>query len=118
MRKNIPLKNIKPVIQNTPLENLSLKLLNLPFSDSWISESFKKETGEKFFAYKNRTKIDHAKKLLIETKTPMQEIARLAGYCDRYYFHKIFKKHTGSTPRKFRLSKETEKITTSQKRVR
>jgi len=103
MEKNLSLKDIKSFIQTIHFNDLSLKQLSdsLSFSNSWVSEVFRKEVGENFSEYKKRTRIDYAKKLLIETANSISEISGTVGYCDRYYFHKIFKKHTGLTPTGF-----------------
>ena len=47
-------------------------------------------------------KIDMAKKLLMSTYYPMQEISDTCGFTDVYYFCKIFKKSTDMSPSVFR----------------
>lgn len=50
----------------------------------------------------NRVRINNAKKLLINTSLTVQEISSRTGFYDTNNFIRIFKKHTGMTPGKFR----------------
>jgi AraC-like DNA-binding protein len=47
-------------------------------------------------------KIEFAKKLLKLENLTIMEIAELCGFSDIYYFSKLFKKETGSTPTTFK----------------
>ena len=47
-------------------------------------------------------KIEFAKKLLKLGNLTIMEIADLCGFSDIYYFSKLFKKETGSTPTTFK----------------
>ncbi|WP_407944898.1 helix-turn-helix domain-containing protein [Paenibacillus cymbidii] len=55
------------------------------------------------WAYLNRLRVGKAKEFLQDhPDLKMYEVARIVGYTDVTYFHKIFKKMTGLTPREFR----------------
>ncbi|OQC12146.1 MAG: HTH-type transcriptional activator RhaS [Lentisphaerae bacterium ADurb.Bin082] len=54
-------------------------------------------------AYLANLKIFEAKRLLKETKLSIAEIAFRVGCCDDGYFCRLFRRHTGMSPRKFRL---------------
>lgn len=66
-----------------------------------LSKIFKGEMGITFNKYLNNVRIDHAKDLLINTSTPIQEIAVKTGYHNLNNFYVQFKKITGETPSSF-----------------
>lgn len=68
----------------------------------YLNRIFKKRTGITIFAYLNQIRVDQAKQLLLTTQLSMREIAFQTGFSDEYYFHRMFKKKTGSTPAKYR----------------
>lgn len=59
-------------------------------------------TGKSFAEYLTHFRISKAKNLLITTSMSIAEIADAIGIKDHYYFIKVFKKHLGITPIKFR----------------
>ncbi len=48
--------------------------------------------------------MNHAKRLLLECKRPLREIARQVGFSDEYYFNRRFRQMTGVPPGKYALS--------------
>lgn len=85
-------------------EELSLEKVAeyLQLSPSYLSNVFKKETGQNFIDYVTEVRIGRAKFLLKTTDLKMAEIAREVGYADEYYFSKVFKKNVGESPLKYR----------------
>ena len=77
-------------------------------SASYLSTTFKEETGKTFIDYVNGQKIDLAKHLLKTTSLQVQTIAPHCGFLDMQYFSKVFKKYTGYTPRAYREKKRTQ----------
>ena len=67
-----------------------------------LRKDFKKETGLSPIAYRNRVKIETARKILLHTKTKISEISRLLGFYDPYHFSRSFKKETGQSPETYR----------------
>ena len=59
-------------------------------------------SNKSFSEYLTHFRIAKAKQLLLNTSIPIPEIADKIGIKDHYYFIKVFKKHTGITPVKFR----------------
>ncbi|MBN1818530.1 MAG: helix-turn-helix transcriptional regulator [Sedimentisphaerales bacterium] len=55
-------------------------------------------------AYQQNLRLETARTLLRSTPLRCNEIARRVGYANVYYFHRLFKKKTGLTPRRYRLS--------------
>lgn len=84
-------------------ENLSLKYIAENFlylSADYVGKQFLKETGQKFSAYLNQTRVEKAKEL-IETQygDRIYHVAEAVGLgnCPQY-FSQLFKKYTGLTP--------------------
>ena len=75
---------------------------NLYISQRTLYNVSKANTGETFFEYLTRFRIEKAKHLLLTTPLSIPEIADNIGLKDHYYFNKVFKKHTGVTPYKYK----------------
>ncbi|GGG76069.1 AraC family transcriptional regulator [Paenibacillus radicis (ex Gao et al. 2016)] len=71
-------------------------------SSSYLSRLFKKQLGITPNDYLIQVRIEHASRLLRETKASLQEISSSIGYLDVYYFSRMFKKQTGVSPLRFR----------------
>lgn len=86
--------------------DLSLKALSeqLSVNASYLSTLFKKEMGMSLTDFVNHRRIAHAQKLLISTEMPIKSVALQCGIPDVYYFSRLFKRITGTTPRVYRNS--------------
>lgn len=62
---------------------------------SYFSMLFKKETGENFTNYVNRTKIEHAKLLLRQPACKVYQVCSQVGFEDAKYFAKLFRRVVG-----------------------
>lgn len=71
-------------------------------SKSYLSMLFKQETGIGISEYINRVRIDHSKKLLLETEMSIAAIAAECGFHDQSYYTKVFQKMAGISPKKYR----------------
>ncbi|TRD11042.1 AraC family transcriptional regulator [Erythrobacter insulae] len=67
-----------------------------------ISATINQRYGLHFFDFINRYRIDHAKRLLIETDQPVTEIWLASGFNTKSSFNTAFRKHTGVTPSAYR----------------
>ncbi|MGW8440674.1 helix-turn-helix transcriptional regulator [Paenibacillus sp. S33] len=65
---------------------------------------FRKITGKKPLHYLTELRLNHAKRLLLDCKWPLREIARQVGFSDEYYFNRRFRQMTGIPPGKYALS--------------
>ncbi|MNZ93150.1 HTH-type transcriptional activator Btr [compost metagenome] len=74
---------------------------NAGISPNYLSVLFKKEVGVPVNEYIQHIKIEEAKNLIQFTNTQLSEICSLLCFTDQSYFTKIFKKHTGRTPKQF-----------------
>jgi YesN/AraC family two-component response regulator len=83
--------------------NLATCAETLHLNKSTVSRKFSQSTGKKFRDTLQEIRIREAKRLLKETKAPLEEVARLAGYTHQTYFNAKFKAATGKTPSAYRF---------------
>ena len=100
----IAIKISKEYIMNNFTSNIKLKdLSNKVFlSQNYLSELFKKETGEGFYEFLSKCRVEKAKQILLTTNLRVYEVGKKVGYNDPITFGRAFKKITGTTPNKFR----------------
>ena len=67
-----------------------------------FARRFKAATGEAPLAYLHRVRIDSARKYLENAHLSVQEICEKIGYEAVAFFRKLFRRHTGSSPREYR----------------
>ncbi|MCM3714453.1 response regulator [Alkalihalobacillus oceani] len=75
-------------------------------SPKYLSELFKKSTGETFTSYLTKVRIKKAELLLSNTKIKVTEIARMVGYDDPNYFSTVFRKALNCSPNHYRKQKQ------------
>ena len=75
---------------------------DIGMSRAAFAKRFKDLVGQPMFEYLTMLRIQRAKELLKETKLPLYEVASRVGYDSDLAFTKTFKKHTGTTPTRFR----------------
>ncbi|MEK5469383.1 AraC family transcriptional regulator [Paenibacillus sp. FSL P2-0136] len=71
-------------------------------STSYLFRMFKSQLGFGPIDYLIHVRIRRSKQLLLQSNARIQEIAGSVGYADVYYFSRLFKKHTGCSPQRFR----------------
>ncbi|BFT69302.1 helix-turn-helix domain-containing protein [Paenibacillus sp. P36] len=67
-----------------------------------LQRLFKAKVSMGPMEYLMQVRLGKAKSLLQHTDVPITEIAEDVGYTDSYYFSRIFKKHVGVSPGRFR----------------
>lgn len=69
----------------------------------WLSKEIKKRTGKTYTELVQTKRLSQAAYLLNTTTRSVMEIAMAVGYDNISYFHRIFQKKYGMTPRKYRI---------------
>ncbi len=74
----------------------------LGLSEGYFSKVFKERFGKTFKRYLTDYRMEIAKKMLVETNTPIQEISSAVGYNNHNQFSKMFRLHEGISPTQYR----------------
>ncbi len=100
------ISQVENYINSNYLEDLSLMTVAQMFyiSPIYLSQAFKKQTGQLYLDYVTQVKINAAKKLLLTTDLMVYEIAERLHYKDSKYFSRLFEKKTGKKPSEYRKS--------------
>lgn len=76
---------------------------HVKMSRSYFSQCFSRFAGEPFNVVLRNLRMDHAKAFLLESDTPVYEIAMSVGFEDDKYFSKLFRELVGKYPTEFRM---------------
>ncbi len=82
---------------------------------SYLSTLFKKYTGLSPIKYLQTFRMTRAAHLLSLTKLPITAIAYSCGYQETESFHKIFKQHTGLSPKQYRIQEQNKTVENREK---
>lgn len=87
-------------------ERLSLKKVAeaVKISPNYLSEKFKKVTGENFVAYINRRRLEKARALLLDPALRISEIAFAVGFQSLSQFNRVFKEASKQSPTEYRVA--------------
>lgn len=80
-------------------------LQNSPYSHNHLLRYFNEYENTSIVGYLTRTKMLHAKDLLLYTSSSVLNIAYKLGFSDSSHFDRAFKKFYGITPSQYRASK-------------
>ena len=98
-------ETIKKYIKNNLQdEELDLRKVSeqVMFSESYVKQVFRRETGEAFKDYVIRLRLEKARELLEKSSMSIREISEMCGYKNQRYFASSFKLHYGISPSEFR----------------
>ena len=97
-------ETIKQFIRLNYSSSLSLSEIAkaLHINASYASRLFSSKYGKTITEYITHVRIEHAKNLLTTTDVSIGNIALNVGFEDVNYFSRLFKKHTGCSPCKYR----------------
>lgn len=74
---------------------------HMAVSGEYLRHLFKADMKESFTEYLTKLRIEKAKKLLLEKRYRLYEVAEMVGYKSGNYFSNIFKKTTGIKPQEY-----------------
>ena len=91
-------------IRHNYQENLKLETLAplFGYNSSYLGKIFSRKMGVNFNSYVDQVRIEQSKRLLEDESLKVYEIAERIGYKNVDYFHKKFKKYTGTSPVEYR----------------
>jgi len=97
-------EQIKEMIYLNLSRRLTLEEIarNVHLYPTYCSTLFKKITGQTISEFSLEQRINYAARMLTETEFPIHKISEDAGFCDVYYFSRMFKKMLGVTPSSYR----------------
>lgn len=73
---------------------------------SYLIRNFKLRTGTSPIQFFNRLKIETASDMLESTSLTIKQIADQLGFCDEFYFSRLFKQFSGVAPQGFRKTRK------------
>ncbi len=86
--------------------DLSLKYLAehvFFLNPTYLSHLIAEKVGMSYSNYLKNIRMDHAKQILQTQQVTVTEVAALCGYNDTSQFIQVFKRHTGFTPKRYRM---------------
>lgn len=78
----------------------------LHYDMRWLSKEIKKRTGQTYTDLVQNKRLQQAAYLLSSTRMNVMDIGLAVGYDNTSYFHRIFQKQYGMTPRKYRVDNQ------------
>lgn len=92
------------MIRDNPAKNINIELLarDLRVNYSVFRKAFRKYTGLSPMQYHTSLRLKEAFYLLTSTEMSIKEISFNLGFCSVFYFSKLFKTKTGTTPTEYR----------------
>ncbi|GEM_PF-6555840 len=112
--ENIPeyIKSIKELFDNEYTQSYTLDMLEHRFhvNKYKIAKDFTRCYGTSPISYLNKSRIEHAKKLLLTTDYRINEIGFSVGIETTNHFIRLFKKYTSLTPAVYRKLSRTREI--------
>lgn len=82
---------------------LSQLAAELHYDLCWLSREIKRRTGQTYTELLQRKRLSQAGYLLTHTAMGVSDIAAAVGYENVSYFHRIFQRKYGVTPRRYRV---------------
>jgi AraC family transcriptional regulator len=71
-------------------------------SSGYFARAFKKSTGVPPYVWLTKMRIDRAKELLKDPRCELADIALLCGFVDQSHFTRVFSRHEGYSPGRWR----------------
>jgi len=79
----------------------------VPLSRRVLEKRFKEETGDTLYQYIQNHRIEHFKRLLLNSDAPLLDIALQAGFDNYKNVSRVFKKYTSLSPAEYRRCYKT-----------
>lgn len=102
------IEEVKRYIQRYYQNDISISQIADQFglTANYLSTLFHRKTGGKFIDYLTKTRIEAAKKLLVQNvSATVQDVALMVGYNSTRHFSSLFPKQTGENPSLYRKNR-------------
>lgn len=99
------IEQVKEYIQKYYMNDIGISQIaeHFKLTANYLSTIFHQRTGRRFIDFLTETRIEAAKKLLLQNSSAsVQDIALMVGYNSARHFSSLFQKQTGMTPSAFR----------------
>jgi AraC-like DNA-binding protein len=95
---------VKAIIANNYSTRIELPWVaaQVGLSTAYLSRIFRRETGTTFANHLRSVRLTQSRKMLVESKLPVTEIAKRNGFRSLHYFSQAFKNEFGVSPREIR----------------
>jgi two-component system response regulator YesN len=102
------IEGVHRYLQEHYSKNITIDTLTEFFyqSPQHISKCFKERYHKTIVTALREIRMEHAKRYLETTNSPILEIAKNTGYEDENYFSKVFKKEMGISPKMYRKNRQ------------
>jgi len=102
------IEQVRAIIEEKYMQNLTISSISesVYLSATYVSMIYRQETGETVYDYLTKVRIERAKQMLKDPRNKLYEVCEAVGYNDPSHFSKLFKKHTGMNPSRFRESSQ------------
>ncbi|CAM4492597.1 YesN/AraC family two-component response regulator [Paenibacillus endophyticus] len=100
------IRKVKELVRQSLGQDISLQFLaeHVYLHPKYLSDLFKRETGQNLSEYVTKMRLEKARLLLKDTTLKIADIAEMCGFANHKYFASLFKQHVGQTPSEFRES--------------
>jgi AraC-like DNA-binding protein len=82
----------------------------LGYSASYLTDSFRRQTGTPVTAWIIQRRIRAARELFAQGGRSVADVSQAVGFNDLCYFGRQFCRHTGTTPGRFRASAQRVRV--------
>lgn len=102
--QKLVISSVCEIVEKRYHEDISLQSIaeEVYLTPSYLGHLFKRQMGIGLTRYITLTRLEHAKKLLVESNMKMVEIAERVGYQNGSYFNIVFKNSMGISPGQYR----------------
>jgi two-component system response regulator YesN len=103
-KERLLIRRVKELVNECLDQDISLQFLaeRVYLHPKYLSDMFKRETGQNLSDYVTERRMNKARKLLKETTLKIPDISLMCGFANPKYFRALFKQQTGCTPTEFR----------------
>ena len=105
--KNLPLADKIAAVTNYLSLNYASSITGDVLAETFamnfdsLNRLYKRATGLTVFEQLRQIRLNRARELLVMTSLRLDEISRMTGFCDQYYFSRVFKQKFGVSPGKY-----------------